>query len=98
MEGVKAVGEWQLKILQETIQGMTTAVGGLAKAGSPQQLMAAETELTKKAFETAVSKMRELAEIVAKANRQATDAIVNRVPASLDEIRDVLKLPPPPAA
>jgi phasin family protein len=87
-----------LKILQETIQGMTTAVGGLAKAGSPQQLMAAETELAKKAFETAVSKMRELAEIVAKANQQATDAIVNRVPASLDEIRDVLKLPAPPAS
>lgn len=98
MEGVKAVGEWQLKILQETVQGMTTAVGGLAKAGSPQQLVAAEAELAKKAFETGVSKMRELAEIVAKANQQATDAIVNRVPASLDEIRDVLKLPPPPGA
>jgi len=98
MEGVKAVGEWQLKILQETIQGMTPTVRGFAKAGSPQQLMAAETELAKKAFETAVSKMRELAEIVAKANQQATDAIVNRVPASLDEIRDVLKLPAPPAS
>jgi hypothetical protein len=38
--------------------------------------------------------MRELADIVTKANQQATDAIVNRIPASLDEIKDVLKLPP----
>ncbi|EXI75678.1 MAG TPA: phasin family protein [Candidatus Accumulibacter phosphatis] len=98
MEGVKAVGEWQLKILQETIQEMTSAIGGLSGVGSPQQLVAAETELAKKAFETAVSRMRELAEIVAKANQQAADAIVKRVPASLDEIRDVLKLPPPPRA
>ena len=57
-------------------------------------MIAAETDLAKKAFETAVSKMRELAEIVTKANQQATDAIVNRIPASLDEIKDVLKLPP----
>jgi len=98
MDGVKAVGEWQLKILQETVQGMMTAVGGLSGVGSPQQLVAAETELAKKAFETAVSRMRELAEIVARANQQAADAIVKRVPASLDEIRDVLKLPPPPGA
>ena len=98
MDGVKAVGEWQLKILQETVQGMMTAVGGLSGVGSPQQLVAAETELAKKAFETAVSRIRELAEIVARANQQAADAIVKRVPASLDEIRDVLKLPPPPGA
>lgn len=96
VEGVKAVGEWQVKILQETVQELTTAIGGLAKVGSPQQMIAAETELAKKAFETAVRKMRELSEIVAKANQQATDAIVNRIPESIEEIKDVLKLPPSP--
>jgi phasin family protein len=94
MEGIKAVAEWQVKILQETVQELTSALGGLAKVGSPQQMVAAETDLAKKAFETAVSKMRELADIVTKANQQATDAIVNRIPASLDEIKDVLKIPP----
>lgn len=98
VEGVKAVGEWQVKILQETVQELTTAIGGLAKVGSPQQMIAAETELAKKAFETAVRKMRELSEIVAKANQQATDAIVSRIPASLEEIKDVLKLPPSPGS
>jgi len=94
MEGMKAVAEWQVKILQETVKELSSALGGLGKVGSPQQMVAAETDLAKKAFETAVGKMRELAEIVTKANQQATDAIVNRIPASLDEIKDVLKLPP----
>lgn len=98
MEGIKAVGEWQMTIFQQTMQELTTAMGSLANVHSPQQMVAAETELAKKAFETAVSKMRELAEIVTRANQQATDAIVNRVPASLDEIREVLKLPQPPRA
>lgn len=98
MEGIKAVGEWQMKILQQTMQELMAAIGSLANIGSPQEMVAVETELTKKAFETAVRKMRELAEIVTKANQQATDALVNRIPASLDEIREVLKLPQPPGA
>ena len=98
VEGIKAIGEWQVKILQETVQELTTAIGGLAKVGSPQQMIAAETELAKKSFETAVSRMRELSEIVTKANQQATDAIVNRIPESLEEIKEVLKLPPSPGS
>ena len=98
LEGVKAVGEWQMKILKETAQELTVALGGLTKVGSPQQLVAAEADLAKKAFETAVSKMRELSEIVTKANQQATNAIVNRIPASLEEIKDVLKLPQTPGS
>ena len=98
VEGIKAIGEWQVKILQETVQELTTAIGGMAKVGSPQQMIAAETELAKKSFETAVSRMRELSEIVTKANQQATDAIVNRIPESLEEIKEVLKLPPSPGS
>lgn len=93
LAGMKAVGEWQVKILQETMQGLTTAISGLTKGGSPQEIAAAEAELARKAFETAVGEMRELAEIVGKANQQASEAIAKRIPASLNEIKDVLKLP-----
>ncbi|HMW54371.1 MAG TPA: TIGR01841 family phasin [Accumulibacter sp.] len=93
LAGMKAVGEWQVKILQETMQGLTTAISNLTKGGSPQEIAAAEAELARKAFETAVGEMRELAEIVGKANRQASEAIAKRIPASLNEIKDVLKLP-----
>ena len=98
LEGAKAVGEWQAKILQETMQALTAAIGGLATAGSPQQMVATQAELAKKAFETAVRSMRELADIVTKANQNATEAIVKRIPESLDEIKDVLKIPPPPTS
>ena len=92
LAGMKAVGEWQVKILQETMQELTAAISGLTKGGSPQEIAAAETELARKAFETAVGEMRELADIVGKANQQATEAIAKRIPASLNEIKEVLKL------
>jgi phasin family protein len=93
LAGFKAVGEWQMWIMQETVQELTAAINDLARVGSPHELVATETELTKKAIETAARQMRELAQIVNKANQEASDAIVRRIPESLGEIRDVLKIP-----
>ena len=92
LEGMKAVAEWQKKVLKETIEEITGAVGALAKGASPPETLVAQTELANKAFEVAVRQMRELSEIVTKANKEATDAIVKRIPESLEEIKDVLKI------
>ena len=89
----KAVGEWQMWILQETMQELNAAINELAHVASPQELIATETELTKKAIETAARQMRELAQIVNNAHQEASDVIVKRIPESLGEIRDVLKIP-----
>jgi phasin family protein len=97
LEGYRAVGEWQAKILRETMQGLAAAINGLAQVGSPQELAATQTELARQAFETAVKQMREIAQIVADANRQATDPIVKRIPEGIGEINDVLRLQPPAA-
>lgn len=98
LEGMKAVAEWQAKILAETMQELTAAIEGLATKGSAQQMIATETELAEKAVETAVKRMQEFAEIVTNANKQATDAIVKRIPESLEEIRDALKFEQGPKA
>lgn len=93
LEGMKAVGAWQAKLLQETMRELTAAIGKLSQSGSPQQLVANESELAKKAFSTAVRQMQELTQIVIQANQQAAAAIARRIPESLGEINDVLKLP-----
>ncbi|EXI78590.1 MAG: phasin family protein [Candidatus Accumulibacter appositus] len=93
LAGMKAVGEWQGKLLQETMRELTAAIGKLAQSGSPQELLASESELAKKAFATAVRQMQELTQIVIQANQQASAEIAKRIPESLGEIKDVLKLP-----
>ena len=92
MEGIKGVGEWQMKILNQTIEEISKAAGEMTKVRSPQDVVVEQTELAKRAFETAVSNMRDLADILNKADETATSAIVERVPESLDEIKDVLKV------
>jgi phasin family protein len=97
-EGLQAVARRQAEILQETMNEASKAVDALAKAGSPPEMAAKQAELTKNAFERALSNMRELAELVAKSNQDATNTVNSRIAASLDEIKDyALKLKQPAA-
>ena len=89
IEGMQAVVKRQAEILQETMNEASKAVDALSKAGSPPDIAAKQAELTKDAFERALSNMRELAEMVAKSNQEATNTINSRISASLDEMKEV---------
>ena len=92
MEAVQAVGKCQVKILQETMNEISQAATALTKAGSPQDVVAKQSELANNAFKAALINMLELAEIVTDANQKAINAISTRIPQSLDEIKDVLQM------
>src|SRR5262249_17219980 len=59
-------------------------------AGSPEDKAARQTELAKEAFERAIANMRELAEMVTKAQTEANEVITKRGTESLDEMKDLL--------
>jgi len=75
-EGLQAVAKRQAEILQETMNEASKAVDSVAKAGSPPEMAAKQLEIAKQAFDKAIGNMRELAEMVAKAN-EATASTVN---------------------
>lgn len=98
LEGMQAVAKRQAEILQETMNEASKAVDVLSKAGSPTEVAAKQAELAKDAFERALANMRELAEMVAKSNEEATSTINARISATLDEIKDMaLKMKQPGA-
>jgi phasin family protein len=88
-EGLQAVAKRQGEILQETMNGASKIVEAMSKAGSPQEVAAKQAEIAKEGFEKALSNMRELAEMVTKANQEATSTINTRISASLDEIKEM---------
>jgi len=97
-EGLQAVAKRQAEILQQTMNEASKAVDSLSKAGSPTDVAAKQAELTKDAFERALANMRELAEMVTKANNEATTTINTRISSSLDEMKDLaLKMKQPAA-
>ncbi|MGB0681590.1 MAG: phasin family protein [Magnetovibrionaceae bacterium] len=87
IEGVQAIAKRQAEILQETLDGMKDTFETLAAAGTPQDAATKQVELTKAAFEKAVSNMKELSEMLAKSNGEATAAINARISESLDEVK-----------
>jgi phasin family protein len=91
MEGLKEVGAWQVKILKQALEDISHSATALTKVQAPQNALVEQTEVAKRVFETAVKNMRELADILHKTNEDATKVIVERVPESLDEIKEVLK-------
>jgi phasin family protein len=103
MDSVNALGKRQAEILQETMSQTAYSLETMIKAGSPFDIAAKQAELTKEGFEKALGNMRELAEMVTKAQHGAMDPISHRVSESLDELKQMaLKTTessaPPPSA
>jgi phasin family protein len=98
-EGAQAVAKRQADILQETMNQTAKSFGTLAEAGSPPEVAAKQAELAKEAFEKALGNMRELAEMVTKAQQGAIDTMSGRISQSLDELKQMaLKMKEPSAA
>jgi phasin family protein len=96
--GTQAVAKRQAEILQETMNQTAKSFDELSKAGSPPEVAAKQAELAKEAFEKALGNMRELAEMVTKAQQGAMNTISDRISQSLDELKQMaLKMKEPSA-
>jgi len=90
VQGFQAVTRRQAEILKQTLEQTSQAMREVMAAGSPEDKAARQTELAKEAFERAIANMRELAEMVTKAQTEANEVITKRVTESLDEVKDLL--------
>ena len=97
-EGTQAVAKRQAEILQETMNETAKSFATLGQAGSAPEIAAKQAELAREAFEKAVGNMRELAEMVTKAQQGAIDTMSGRISQSLDELKHMaLKMKEPSA-
>ena len=72
------------------------AFGWAKTAGSPSEVVAKQAELAKEAFEKVLGNMRELAEMVTKAQQGAIDTMSGRISQTLDEVKHMaLKMKEP---
>ena len=88
-DGLQAVLKRQVEILRQTMDEVALVSKDIAEPGNPQEKAAKQAELAKEAFERSLSNMRELAEMIAKANNEAFELLNKRFTQNLDELRDV---------
>lgn len=91
VEGMQAVARRQIEIMRTGMEEMTAMVGDLMKATTPEERIAKQADLTKTSFEKTLANMKELSELIAKSNSEATEVINKRIAGMLDEMKTLAK-------
>lgn len=86
-EGFQAVAQRQAEIVRQGMDEAAKSFGSFAEAGAPEDKLAQQIDLTKKAYLDAVTNFNELTEIGIKSNAEAVKQINKRVTESLDEVK-----------
>jgi phasin family protein len=89
-EGVKAIAQRQTEIARKAVEDFGKATKDFGQVGSAEEKFASQTEATKVGFEQVVANIREIANLVQKANTEVADLISRRVSDQLDEVTAAL--------
>ena len=87
-EGAKALADKQREIVESPFRETSAIVRNYHPSGSPQEMLAKQTEFAKKAFELTVQNTRDVAELTKKTTTEATTILRERLRDSLNELRD----------
>ena len=87
LEGAQAVAKRHMEIMQQTMAEMTESMRDMASPESPQVKAAKQAEMLKLAYERAVAHIRELADLIQRANGEAIEMLNKRFTEALDEVK-----------
>jgi phasin family protein len=85
--GAGELASKQRAIFEEAVKDVTAMVQEYKPGGSPQEIMAKQTEFAKKAMEAAIANTRDIAELVQKSSTDAFKIVQDRMKESYEEIR-----------
>ena len=85
--GASEVAQKQRAIFEAAVKDVTEMAKEYKPGGSPQEMMAKQTEFAKKAMEAAIANTRDIAELVQKSSSDAFKIVQDRMKESYDEIK-----------
>src|SRR5689334_24413843 len=91
VEGFQAVARRQVELARQSVDEASALLREWTQPSAPEERVAKNVELAKQAFEKSVANVRELGELVSKANAEALSVINKRVSEGFEEIRDYAK-------
>jgi len=89
--GATAVASKQREIFETAVKDITEMAKDFKPTGSPQEILAKQTEFAKKAMEAAIANTRDIAELVQKSGAEAVTIIHGRMKESYEEIKSALE-------
>ena len=89
--GATAIAAKQREIFEGAVKDVTEMAKDFKPTGSPQEILAKQTEFAKKAMEAAIANTRDIAELAQKSGTDALKVIHDRMHESYQEIRSTLE-------
>jgi len=89
LEGAQAVARRNMEIMQQAMADMSEAVRSLSGAESPQARAARQAELLKQGYERAVANIKELGDMIQRANQEALALLNRRFTEAMDELKAI---------
>jgi phasin family protein len=86
-EGAKSLAAKQKEVVEAALRDAVEMVKEYKPSGNPQDIVAKQSELARKAFNAALDNTRDIAELVRKTNADAFKAIADRITESVSDIR-----------
>lgn len=89
--GMQALAQRQADIARQTVQEVVRAAQEAGKGSSPEALPVNQADLARKALEKGLANLRELAEMIAKANSETFQVINERFSEALEEVKGLAR-------
>lgn len=86
-EGLQAVAQRQSELVSQIVQDNTALAQEVFNEATPEQKLAKQADLMKKVYEKSVRNIKEINDILAKSNQDASEVLNKRVAASLNEMK-----------
>ena len=91
VENIQAIAQRQSAILSEMVEDNAIIAKELMTEGTPEEKVAKNADLFKKAYERSVKNMNELSEMLNQSNQEASEIINKRVKATLNEVKSSME-------
>ena len=91
LEGAQAVARRHMEIMQQTMAELTDQLRGLSASETPKARAAKQAELLKHAYETAVTNMRDLGDLIQRSNQEAVGKLNHRVSEAMGEMQGLIE-------
>jgi phasin family protein len=90
LEGAQAVARRHMEIMQQTMTELTDQLRGLSATETPKARAAKQAELLKHAYQTAVTNMRDLGDLIQRSNSEAVSKLNHRFSEAMDEMKGLI--------
>lgn len=91
MESWQTLAQRQMRLMSQFMQDNAGMAQEIMKEGTPEEKVARQADIFKKAYETSVAQTQELASMMSQSGKETAEIINRRFSASINEIKDTLQ-------